>query len=88
MTTTPYTLTTKEVSDIFKCSEWKILMMVKSGDLKPIPAFGRPYRFDLGHIGNVLSGNSPSSLKTKKQVLATKSRPRQAVGSREELWQD
>lgn len=85
---TPYTLTTEEVAKIFKCSNWKILAMVKSGDLKPIKAFGKPYRFDLSHIGQVLqSGGTNSSLTIKKQVLAAKSQA-PSKGGRERLWQD
>lgn len=88
MTMTPYTLTTEEVAKIFKCSSWKVLAMVKSGDLKPIKAFGRPYRFDLGHIGQVLQESTNSSLKIKRQVLAAKSQAPMQTGGKERLWLD
>lgn len=86
--TTPYTLTTEEVSKIFKCSTWKVLAMVKSGNLKPIKAFGRPYRFDLGHIAQVLQEASGRSLTIKKQVLAAKSQSPKQTGGTERLWLD
>lgn len=85
--TTPYTLTTEEVARVFKCSTWKILAMVKSGDLRPIKAFGRPYRFDLSHIAQVLNEPSSRSLTIKKQVLAAKSQA-SSKGGKERLWLD
>ena len=85
---TPYTLTTEEVAKIFKCSTWKVLALVKSGSIKPVKALGKPYRFDLSHIGQVLQeGGTNSSLTIKKQVLAAKSQT-PSKGGRERLWLD
>jgi hypothetical protein len=85
---TPYVLTTEEVAKIFKCSSWKILAMVKSGNLKPIAGFGRPYRFDLNHIAQVMQEPSNRSLTLSRQVLAAKSKSPKKKGETERLWLD
>jgi hypothetical protein len=81
-------LTTKEVAEVFKCNPWKVLMMVKSGLITPIAAFGRPYRFDTQHVQNIIS-NQDRSLTIKKQVIAARSRPSGSKQrGKEKLWQE